>query len=88
MAAEIPTTTDPSPPALREAQEETGLDPAGVQLLRVLPGIYVPPSKFDVTTVVAYWRTPSPVRVVDAQEAGEWSACPYAPSSTPRTGSS
>lgn len=55
--------------ALREAQEETGLDPAGVEPLAVLPGIFVPPSKFDVTPVVAYWRTPSPVGVVDTAEA-------------------
>ncbi|KAA0024466.1 NUDIX hydrolase [Antrihabitans cavernicola] len=55
--------------ALREAQEETGLDPSGVEPLAVLPGIFVPPSKFDVTPVVAYWRTPSPVGVVDAAEA-------------------
>ena len=64
-----PEDDGPVATALREAQEETGLDPAGVQPLRVLPGIYVPPSKFDVTTVVAYWRTPSPVDVVDTQEA-------------------
>ena len=55
--------------ALREAQEETGLDPAGVEPLAVLLGIFVPPSKFDVTPVVAYWRTPSPVGVVDTAEA-------------------
>ncbi|TSE00592.1 CoA pyrophosphatase [Skermania sp. ID1734] len=55
--------------ALREAEEETGLDPAGVDPIAVLPGIFVPPSKFDVTPVVGYWREPSPVRVIDTAEA-------------------
>lgn len=54
--------------ALREAVEETGLDPAGVQPLALLPTLFVPPSKFDVTPVLAYWREPSAVRVVDEGE--------------------
>ncbi|MFF0541720.1 NUDIX hydrolase [Nocardia thailandica] len=54
--------------ALREAVEETGLDPAGVQPLALLPTLFVPPSKFDVTPVIAYWREPSAVRVVDEGE--------------------
>ncbi|MCX4093641.1 NUDIX hydrolase [Nocardia sp. alder85J] len=55
--------------ALREAQEETGLEPAGVQPLAVLPKIFVPVSGFDVTPVVAYWRTPGRVGVVSVAEA-------------------
>lgn len=55
--------------ALREAREETGLDPAGVEPLATLPAIYVPPSRFNVVPVVAYWRTPSPVAVVDPAES-------------------
>ncbi|MEV6068651.1 CoA pyrophosphatase [Nocardia sp. NPDC052001] len=55
--------------ALREAQEETGLDPAGVEPIAVLPKIFVPPSRFDVTPVVAYWRTPGEVGVVSENEA-------------------
>ncbi len=54
--------------ALREAAEETGLDPAGVQPFAVLPKLFVPPSKFDVTPVLGYWRAPSPVGVVDQAE--------------------
>ncbi|MGV8874808.1 MAG: NUDIX hydrolase [Rhodococcus sp. (in: high G+C Gram-positive bacteria)] len=54
--------------ALREAQEETGLDPAGVVPLATMPGIYVPPSRFDVVPVLSYWQRPSPVRVVDSGE--------------------
>lgn len=55
--------------ALREAREETGLDPAGVQPLATLPAIFVPPSRFNVVPVVAYWHTPSPVAVVDPAES-------------------
>ncbi len=55
--------------ALREAEEETGLDPSGIRPLAVLPELFIPPSGFDVTPVVAYWETPSPVGVVDPQEA-------------------
>lgn len=54
--------------ALREAQEETGLDPAGVVPLTTMPGIFVPPSRFDVVPVLAYWERPTPVRVVDPGE--------------------
>ncbi|MET7773918.1 CoA pyrophosphatase [Nocardia sp. NPDC005366] len=60
--------TDPIDTALREASEETGLDRAGVEPLVVLPKLFVPPSRFDVTPVVAYWRTPGEVRVVDQSE--------------------
>ncbi len=54
--------------ALREAEEETGLDPAGVVPLATMPGIYIPPSRFDVVPVLSYWERPSPVRVIDAGE--------------------
>lgn len=54
--------------ALREAQEETGLDPSGVAPLATMPGIYVPPSRFDVVPVLAYWTSPTPVQVVDPGE--------------------
>ncbi|SNS51236.1 NUDIX hydrolase [Rhodococcoides kyotonense] len=64
-----PGDESPTATALREAREETGLDPAGVQPLATMPGIYVPPSRFDVVPVLAYWRTPSRVGVVDTAEA-------------------
>ncbi|MBL1107017.1 CoA pyrophosphatase [Streptomyces sp. 5-8] len=54
--------------ALREAEEETGLDPAGVQLFGVLPRLYIPVSGFVVTSVLGWWREPSPVGVVDPKE--------------------
>ncbi|MBF6285433.1 NUDIX hydrolase [Nocardia cyriacigeorgica] len=63
-----PGDTGPIDTALREAWEETGLDRDGVEPVAVLPKLFVPPSRFDVTPVVAYWRTPSEVRVVDQSE--------------------
>ncbi|MGW1739149.1 NUDIX hydrolase [Nocardia sp. NPDC001965] len=63
-----PGDAGPIDTALREAWEETGLDRAGVQPITTLPKLFVPPSRFDVTPVVAYWRSPSEVRVVDRGE--------------------
>ena len=54
--------------ALREAVEETGLDPAGVEVFATLPALFLPPSGFVVNPVLAWWRSPSPVRAVDARE--------------------
>lgn len=67
--ASDPGDDGPIGTALREAQEETGLEPSGVQPFAVLPEIFIPPSGFDVTPVIAYWETPSPVGVVDPAEA-------------------
>jgi 8-oxo-dGTP pyrophosphatase MutT (NUDIX family) len=56
-----PEDDGPVGAALREAQEETGLDPDGVVVLRVLPELWVPPSANAVTPVLAWWRDPSEV---------------------------
>jgi 8-oxo-dGTP pyrophosphatase MutT (NUDIX family) len=62
--------TDPGPvaAALREAHEETGLDPSGVRVLATLPALWLPPSNFTVTPVIGWWQTPSAVYAVDAAE--------------------
>ena len=51
-------TSDVSPAAaaLREAQEEVGLAPQDVDVLQVLPELYIPPSSFRVVPVLAWWR--------------------------------
>jgi 8-oxo-dGTP pyrophosphatase MutT (NUDIX family) len=54
--------------ALREAQEEVGLDPSTVDVLGTLPDLWLPPSGFVVTPVLAWWRAPHDVRVVDVAE--------------------
>jgi 8-oxo-dGTP pyrophosphatase MutT (NUDIX family) len=62
------TDADVVAAALREAEEETGLDPAGVDVVGLLPALYLPPSGFVVTPVIGWWREPSPVGVVDPGE--------------------
>jgi 8-oxo-dGTP pyrophosphatase MutT (NUDIX family) len=54
--------------ALREGAEETGLDPAGVDVLAALPEMFITRSQFRVVPVVAWWREPSAVRPVDIGE--------------------
>jgi 8-oxo-dGTP pyrophosphatase MutT (NUDIX family) len=54
--------------ALREAEEETGLDPEGVDVFAVLPQIWLPPRDFAVAPVLAYWDHPSPIHVVNEHE--------------------
>ncbi len=47
--------------ALREAAEEAGVDPAGVDVLAVLPELFIARSGFIVTPVLAWWREPVPL---------------------------
>jgi 8-oxo-dGTP pyrophosphatase MutT (NUDIX family) len=54
--------------ALREAAEETGLDPAGVDVIGMLPELFVAASQFRVVPVLAWWRVPSAVRPLDIGE--------------------
>jgi 8-oxo-dGTP pyrophosphatase MutT (NUDIX family) len=72
--------TDESPvaAALREAEEEVGLDPAGVDVLATLPELWLPPSNFAVTPVLAWWREESPVGVVDPREVHAVYRVPFA----------
>lgn len=64
--------------ALREAQEEVGLDPDTVDVLGVLPALYLPPSGFVVHPVVGWWRDPHPVDVVDTAEVAAVARVPLA----------
>ncbi|HVW44989.1 MAG TPA: CoA pyrophosphatase [Amycolatopsis sp.] len=54
--------------ALREAEEETGVDPSGVRPVAVLPELFLSVSRFVVTPVLAHWVAPSPVHAVDPGE--------------------
>jgi 8-oxo-dGTP pyrophosphatase MutT (NUDIX family) len=57
--------------ALREAEEAVGLDPASVHVVAELPPIFVPPSGFVVTPVLAWWSEPHPVTAVDPAEVAD-----------------
>lgn len=53
---------------LREAQEEIGLDPAGVDVFAELPELWLPPSNYAVTPLLAWWETESPVWAAEPEE--------------------
>lgn len=63
-----PDDANPVDTALREAQEETGLDPSGVEILATLPELPLAASNHLVTPVLAWWRKPSTVAAVDHAE--------------------
>ncbi|GGM33704.1 NUDIX hydrolase [Dactylosporangium sucinum] len=54
--------------ALREAEEEVGLDPSTVEVVATLPTLWIPVSNFLVTPVLAWWRAPHPVGPADPAE--------------------
>ena len=63
-----PADRGPEHTALREAQEETGVDPHGVEVVGRLPDLYVPIGNFAVSPMLAWWREPSEITVVDPAE--------------------
>jgi 8-oxo-dGTP pyrophosphatase MutT (NUDIX family) len=54
--------------AMREAVEETGVDPDGIEPLGTLPELPLPISNHIVTPVPAWWTRPSRVAAVDQLE--------------------
>ena len=54
--------------AIREANEETGIDAGRLQPLATLEKMFIPPSGFHVVPVLAYSPDPGPVAVVDESE--------------------
>ncbi len=73
-----PHDAGPGAAALREAVEETGLDPGGVEVLGTLADVPLPVSDNLVTPVIAWWATPSRVAAVDHREAVEVFRTPVA----------
>ena len=63
-----PSDDGPIAAALREAVEETGLDPVGVDVLTTLPEMFIARSEFRIIPVLGWWRTPSAVRPTDIGE--------------------
>ncbi|RBP63402.1 NUDIX domain-containing protein [Brevibacterium sanguinis] len=55
--------------ALREAEEEAGIAPAGVEVFGEMEPLYIPVSSFLVTPVVGYWSQPGTVQVMDHNES-------------------
>jgi 8-oxo-dGTP pyrophosphatase MutT (NUDIX family) len=73
-----PTDESMSAAALREANEEVGLDPATVRVLAELPAIYIPVSDFVVTPVLGWWEHPHEVRPRDVAEVAGVALVPVA----------
>lgn len=63
-----PEDSGPVATALREAREETGIDPGRLHPLAILDRMFIPPSGFHVVPVLAYSPDPGPVAVVDEAE--------------------
>jgi 8-oxo-dGTP pyrophosphatase MutT (NUDIX family) len=64
--------------ALREAQEEAGIDPAGVRVLATLQELFLGPSDNLVVPVVAWWDDPREVSVGDPREVARVARVPLA----------
>ncbi len=55
------TDSGPVAAALREAAEEVGVDPDGVDIVGTLPELFIPRTGFRVVPVLAWWREPCAV---------------------------
>lgn len=64
--------------ALREAEEETGVEPSGVRPVALLPELYIPVSGWAVTPVLGHWSEPCPVHPVDPAETAAVARVPIA----------
>jgi 8-oxo-dGTP pyrophosphatase MutT (NUDIX family) len=63
-----PDDSGPAAAAVREAAEEARVDPASVQVLALLPDLFIARSGFVVSPVLAWWRSPGPVGPGDPGE--------------------
>jgi 8-oxo-dGTP pyrophosphatase MutT (NUDIX family) len=79
-----PGDAGPVGTALREAREETGLDPARLQPLATLDRMFIPPSGFHVVPVLAYSPDPGPVMVVNESETAVVARVPLRAFTNPR----
>jgi 8-oxo-dGTP pyrophosphatase MutT (NUDIX family) len=68
----------PTGTALREAEEEAGIDPDGVRVLATLPELFLGPSDNLVVPVVAWWNDPRDVTVGDPREVARVARVPLA----------
>ena len=64
--------------ALREAEEEAGIDPAGVRVVATLQELFLPPSDRLVVPVVGWWDDPRDVLVGDPHEVARVARVPLA----------
>ncbi|TQN37795.1 NUDIX domain-containing protein [Blastococcus colisei] len=73
-----PTDDYPIGTALREAEEEAGIDPDGVRVLATLQELFLGPSDNLVVPVVAWWDDPRDVSIGDPHEVARVARVPLA----------
>jgi 8-oxo-dGTP pyrophosphatase MutT (NUDIX family) len=71
--------------ALREAAEEVGVDPDGVDVVGTLPELFIPRTGFRVVPVLAWWRQPCAVAPVDPAEVAAVERVSVSELADPRT---
>ncbi|GAT11548.1 CoA pyrophosphatase [Mycolicibacterium novocastrense] len=71
-----PGDHSPVQTALREANEETGIDAERLHPLTTMERLFIPPSGFHVVPVLAYSPDPGPVGVVDEAETAHVARVP------------
>ena len=64
--------------ALREAHEETGLDPQGVTPFAQLPDLWIPISNYVVSPILGWWHESSDIGPKDAREVASVHRIPIA----------
>lgn len=64
--------------ALREAEEEIAIDPESLTVFGELPELWLPPSNFAVTPVLAYWNQRHEVDIASPAEVHEIHHVPIA----------
>ena len=79
-----PTDLSQEAAALREAEEETGADPEGIDVVGRLPELYLSFSDFRVAPIIAWWREPSEVHPADIGEVAAVARAPIADLANPR----
>ncbi|WP_432557512.1 NUDIX hydrolase [Granulicoccus sp. GXG6511] len=58
----------PAQAAVRESTEEIGVDPRTVEIIDLLPGVYMTPNRTAFIPVLGWWHEPHAVGVVDPEE--------------------
>lgn len=81
--ASDPGDDDAAATALREAEEEVGLDCATVTVLAQLPQLWIPVSDFLVTPILAWWHKPHPVQATAPAEVAHVARLPVRELSDP-----
>lgn len=73
-----PEDADAVAAALRETNEEIGIGRDDLSVIGTLPRLWLPPSNFSVTTVIAHWHARTPAYVAEPAEVAEVFRVPIA----------